>query len=56
MDKKKLGKQLAVIALLIVLFAGLDLAIYQLFIKRALKWQIMCLSLAQEMYIQQKAQ
>ena len=36
MDKKKLGKQLAVIALLIVLFAGLDLAIYQLFIKRVI--------------------
>ena len=36
MDKKKLGKQLAVIALLIALFAGLDLAIYQLFIKRVI--------------------
>ncbi len=36
MDKKKFGKQLAVIALLIVLFAGLDLAIYQLFIKRVI--------------------
>ena len=36
MDKKKLGKQLAVIALLIVLFAGLDLAIYHLFIKRVI--------------------
>ena len=34
MDKKKLGKQLAVIALLIVMFACLDLAIYMLFIKR----------------------
>lgn len=34
MDKKKLGKQLAVIALLSVLFAGLDLAIYRLLIKR----------------------
>lgn len=36
MDKKKLRKQLAVIGLLIVLFAGLDLAIYQLFIKRVI--------------------
>ena len=36
MDKKKLRKQLAVIALLIVLYAGLDLAIYQLFIKRVI--------------------
>ena len=36
MDKKKLRKQLAVIALLIVMFAGLDLAIYQLFIKRVI--------------------
>ena len=36
MDKKKLEKQIAVIALLIVLFAGLDLAIYQLFIKRVI--------------------
>ena len=34
MDKKKLSKQLAVIALLVVMFAGLDIAIYQLFIKR----------------------
>ena len=34
MDKKKLAKQLAVIVLVIVLFAGLDIAIYQLFIKR----------------------
>lgn len=36
MNKKKLVKQLAVIALLIMLFAGLDLAIYQLFIKRVI--------------------
>ena len=36
MDKKKLGKQLAVIALLVVMFAALDLAIYQLFIKRVI--------------------
>ena len=36
MDKKKLGKQLAVIALVIVLFAGLDTGIYQLFIKRVI--------------------
>ena len=36
MDRKKLVKQLAVIALFIVLFAGLDLAIYQLFIKRVI--------------------
>lgn len=34
MDKKKLGKQLAVIALLVMMFVGLDLAIYQLVIKR----------------------
>ena len=36
MDKKKLVKQLAVIALMIALFAGLDIAIYQLFIKRVI--------------------
>ncbi len=36
MDKKKLVKQLAVIALVIALFAGLDIAIYQLFIKRVI--------------------
>ncbi|MBR4556816.1 MAG: phosphate ABC transporter substrate-binding protein, PhoT family, partial [Clostridiales bacterium] len=36
MDKNKLGKQLAVIALMIVLFAGLDIAICQLFIKRVI--------------------
>ena len=36
MDKKKLGKQLAVIALIIALFAGLDTGIYQLFIKRVI--------------------
>ena len=36
MDKKKLAKQLAVIALMIALFAGLDFAIYQLFIKRVI--------------------
>ena len=36
MDKKKLGKQLAVIALVIALFAGLDTGIYQLFIKRVI--------------------
>ena len=36
MDKKKLGKQLAVIVLVIALFAGLDTGIYQLFIKRVI--------------------
>lgn len=36
MDKKKLGKQIAVIALVIALFAGLDTGIYQLFIKRVI--------------------
>lgn len=36
MDKKKLGKQLAVIALVIALFAGLDTGIYQFFIKRVI--------------------
>ena len=36
MDKRKLGKQLAVIALVIVLFAGFDIAVYQLFIKRVI--------------------
>ena len=36
MDKKKLGKQIAVIALIIALFAGLDTGIYQLFIKRVI--------------------
>lgn len=36
MDKKKLAKQLAVIALVIALFAGLDTGIYQLFIKRVI--------------------
>ena len=36
MDKKKLGKQLAVIALVIALFTGLDIGIYQLFIKRVI--------------------
>ena len=36
MDKKKFGKQLAVIALVIALFAGLDTGIYQLFIKRVI--------------------
>ena len=36
MDKKKLAKQLGVIALVIVLFAGLDIGIYQLFIKRVI--------------------
>ena len=36
MDKKKLAKQLGVIALVIVLFAGLDAGIYQLFIKRVI--------------------
>lgn len=36
MDKKKLAKQLAVIALVIVLFAGMDAGIYHLFIKRVI--------------------
>ena len=36
MDKNKLLKQLAVIALVIALFAGLDTVIYQLFIKRVI--------------------
>ncbi|MBR6487847.1 MAG: substrate-binding domain-containing protein [Clostridiales bacterium] len=36
MDKKKLAKQLAVIALVILIFAGLDLGIYHLFIKRVI--------------------
>ncbi len=36
MDKNKLLKQLAVIALVIALFAGLDTGIYQLFIKRVI--------------------
>ena len=36
MDKKKLAKQLGVIALVIVLFAGLDIGIYRLFIKRVI--------------------
>lgn len=36
MDKKKLAKQIAVIALIIALFAGLDTGIYQLFIKRVI--------------------
>lgn len=36
MDKKKLAKQLIVIALVIAMFAGLDLAIYHLFIKRVI--------------------
>ena len=36
MDKKKLAKQIAVIALVIALFAGLDTGIYQLFIKRVI--------------------
>ncbi len=36
MDKKKLAKQLAVIAIIIALFAVLDIAIYQLFIKRVI--------------------
>ena len=36
MDKKKLAKQLAVIALVIALFAGADLGIYHLFIKRVI--------------------
>ena len=36
MDKKKLAKQLGVIALVIALFIGLDTGIYQLFIKRVI--------------------
>ena len=36
MDKKKLAKQLGVIALIIALFVGLDTGIYQLFIKRVI--------------------
>lgn len=36
MDKKKLASQLAVIFLVIALFAGLDLGIYHLFIKRVI--------------------
>ena len=36
MDKNKLGKQLAIFALVIILFAGLDVAIYQFFIKRVI--------------------
>ena len=36
MDKKKLGKQLAVIALVVALFVGMDTGIYQLFIKRVI--------------------
>ena len=36
MDKNKLAKQLAVIGLVVALFAGLDIAIYQLFIKRVI--------------------
>ena len=36
MDRKKLIKQLAVIGLVIVLFAGSDIGIYQLFIKRVI--------------------
>ena len=36
MNKKKLVKQLGIIALAIVLFAGLDTGIYQLFIKRVI--------------------
>lgn len=36
MDKKKLAKQLGVIALIIALFIGLDTGIYQLFIKRVI--------------------
>ena len=36
MDKKKLAKQLAVIGLVVALFAGLDIAICQLFIKRVI--------------------
>ncbi len=36
MDSKKLGKQLAVIILVIALFAGLDVAVYQLLIRRVI--------------------
>ena len=36
MDKKKLKWQLAVIGLVILLFAGIDIAVYQLFIKRVI--------------------
>lgn len=36
MDTKKLGEQLIVIVLVIALFAGLDLAVYQLLIKRVI--------------------
>lgn len=36
MDKKKLAKQLAVIAFVIALFAGMDAGIYHLFIKRVI--------------------
>ena len=36
MDKKKLVKQLAVIVLVILIFAGMDLGIYHLFIKRVI--------------------
>ena len=36
MDKKKLVKQLAVIAFVIIIFAGLDLGIYHFFIKRVI--------------------
>ena len=36
MDKKKLAKQLAVIGLVVALFAGLDIAICQMFIKRVI--------------------
>ena len=36
MDKKKLKWQLAVIGLVVLLFLGIDLAIYQLFIKRVI--------------------
>ncbi len=36
MDSKKLAKQLAVIFLVIALFAGMDLAVYQLLIKRVI--------------------
>lgn len=36
MDKKKLAKQIAVILLVTVLFAGMDMAIWRLFIKRVI--------------------
>ena len=36
MDSKKIGKQLAVIILVIALFAGLDVAVYQLLIRRVI--------------------